>query len=124
LLQVEAALVPLRQGMLSWLAPGAPIVLTAACAEGLGYHGLFGPGGRLFRKPSRKTFLNDHPLILFLPGVSEAETADVFWEGYAVCSTWDAVVSRLSAHIGGHPTVGIVPCAPLQVADAFGGAEA
>ena len=124
LLQVEAALVPLRQGMLSWLAPGAPIVLTAACAEGLGHHALFGPGGRLFRKPSRKTFLNDHPLILFLPGVSRPEAGAVFWEGYAMCSTWDAVVSQLTSHMKERPTVGIVPCAPLQVAAAAGDAEA
>jgi lactate racemase len=116
LLQVESALVPLRQGMMPWLVPGAAVVLSAACPEGLGYHGLFGPGGRLFRRPSRKSFLTDHPLVIFSPGIGEEEIANVFWEGYRLCSTWADVVSELTAHMKGDPTIGIVPCAPLQLA--------
>jgi nickel-dependent lactate racemase len=116
LLQVEAALVPLRQGVLSWLAPGAPVVLSAACPEGLGQHALFGPGGRLFRKPSRKSFMTDHPLIIFSPGVSEEEAAAVFWEGYRLCRTWPDVVAALAPRMKEGATIGIMPCAPLQVA--------
>ena len=118
LLQVESALVPLRQGMMPWLAPGAPVVLSAACPEGLGHHGLFGPGGRLFRKPSRKSFLNDHPLIVFSPGVGDEDMPAVFWDGYPLCRTWDAVVSGLTPHMKKGATIGVVPCAPLQVAAA------
>jgi hypothetical protein len=102
--------------MMSWLAPGAAVVLSAACPEGLGYHGLFGPGGRLFRLPSRKSFLKDHPLVVFTPGIGEAEMSVVFWEGYRRCPTWATVVSELAAQMGSDPTIGIVPCAPLQVA--------
>ena len=63
LLQIEAAFVALRSGMMKWLRPGAPVVLTASCVDGLGHHGLFGPGGLLFRTPGPKTFLADHPLL-------------------------------------------------------------
>ena len=71
LLQIEAAFVALRSGMLEWLAPDAPVVLCAACHDGLGQHGLFGPGGHLFRTPTARSFLGKHRLIvsrLALPG--------------------------------------------------------
>lgn len=115
LLQIEAALTPLRRGMLSWLAPGAPIVLSAACAEGVGHHGLFGAGGRLFRRPSRKSFLKDHPLVIFSPGVDRKAVSNVFWDGYGFCATWAATVSALTTRMKERASVGIVPCAPLQV---------
>ena len=38
-LQVEAALVPLRNGMMSWLTPTAPVVLSAACPRASGITG-------------------------------------------------------------------------------------
>ncbi len=85
LLQIEAALAVLRSGMESWLRPDAPIVLTGACADGLGTHGLFGPGGRLFRVPSQKTFLRGGRSWSFLPKVDARVAAKVFWEGYPVC---------------------------------------
>lgn len=116
LLQVEAALVPLRNGMMSWLTPTAPVVLSAACPQGLGYHGLFGPGGRLFRTPSRRSFLNDHPLIIFSPDSEKEDVAKLFWEGYPLCRTWEAVLSTLTSPLNERGTIGIVPCAPLQVA--------
>jgi hypothetical protein len=60
--------------------------------------------------------LTDHPLVIFSPGIGEEEIANVFWEGYRLCSTWAGVVSELTAHMKGDPTIGIVPCAPLQLA--------
>ena len=118
LLQCEAALVPLRSGVLEWLAPDAPVVLAAACSDGLGTHRLFGPGGRLFRVPSPKTFLGERSLIVFSPGVTAAEAANVFWGGYPLCRRWDEVLAQLHHRVPGRPTIGILPCAPLQLAEA------
>jgi lactate racemase len=117
LLQAEAALVALRTGMLKWLAPGAPIVLAAACCEGLGAHGLFGPNGRLFRTPSVKTFLEMRPLWLFSPGVDLLGARVVTHETYPFYSEWSALMSGLSGHLRKDARVGIVPCGPLQIAD-------
>ncbi len=117
LLQVEAALVALRSGMLKWLAPQAPIVLAAACCEGLGAHALFGPNGRLFRKASVKSFLEMRPLWLFSPGVDVQRARVVTHESYPFYSQWPEVVHALSNHLPHNARVGIVPCGPLQIAD-------
>lgn len=116
LLQIEAALVALRSGMLGWLSPGAPVVLCGACPDGLGYHGLFGPGGRLFRTPSVKTFLERRPLVVHAPTVSDSDVRLAFWDGYPSCPTWASVVETLAPLLPARPVVGVVPCGPLQLA--------
>jgi hypothetical protein len=115
LLQVEAALVALRNGLMSHLAPGAPIVLTAACRHGLGVHGLFGPGGRLFRTPAIKSFLDARPLWLFSPGVDVAAARVVMHESYPFYSEWTELVSALRRQLHAKARVGVVPCGPLQL---------
>jgi hypothetical protein len=116
LLQAEAALVPLRTGMLDWLAPAAPVVLVCASPEGLGRHGLFGPGGRLFRKPAPKTFLKGRPLIVFAPNVPIEDARQVFWDGYPVCVSWAETVGELATRLAPGARVGVVGCGALQVA--------
>jgi len=116
LLQIESALVAVRGGALSWLRPGAPIVLTAACSAGCGTHELFGPGGRLFRPPMQRRSLGDHPLVIFAEGASPNDGRHVFWEGYRFTSRWEDVVGAIEA-ANRKPRVGILPCGPLQVAE-------
>jgi nickel-dependent lactate racemase len=116
LLQIEGALVALRSGMLSWLTPSAPIVLAGASSDGLGTHGLFGAGGRLFRVPSPKTFLGGRPLIVFSPGATADDAATLFWPGYPFCRTWSDVITHVRSHVPTGARVGVVPCGPLQLA--------
>ena len=116
LLQVESALVSVKGGALSWLKPGAPVVLTAACGAGCGTHHLFGPGGRLFRAPMPRRSLGDHPLVIFAEGVSTPDAHQVFWEGYRHASGWDEVVDVING-VNPVPRVGVLPCGPLQVLD-------
>lgn len=116
LLQAEAALVALRNGMTSWLTSDAPVVLASACSEGLGTHTLFGPQGRLFRKPTQKTFLGNRPLWLFAPGIDAATARLVMHESYPVYSEWSALVSDLRRRLPHDARVGVVPCGPLQLA--------
>ena len=116
LLQIEAAFVALRSGMMKWLRPGAPIVLTASCVDGLGHHGLFGPGGSLFRTPGPKTFLADHPLLVYTPGVDGDAFAKAFWCGYRHFRLWSGLVEHLQTLIPRSASIGVVPCGPLQLA--------
>jgi nickel-dependent lactate racemase len=115
LLQVEAAFVALRGGSLEWVQPNAPIVLIGACPEGIGTHGLFGPGGRLYRTPSRRTFLGERRLWTFAPTVDAAMASSVFWNEYPHYSDWEALTSDLDRVLPPSPRVGILPCGPLQV---------
>jgi nickel-dependent lactate racemase len=117
LLQVEAALVALHNGLMSPLGPSAPVILTAACRHGLGVHGLFGPNGRLFRTPAIKTFLGKRPLWFYSPGADVSAARVVAHETYPFFSTWSALVENLQHHLRPDARVGIVPCGPLQIAD-------
>jgi nickel-dependent lactate racemase len=116
LLQIESALVSVRSGMLPWLAPDAPVILTGACPEGLGHHGLFGPGGRLFWVPAPKSFLANHGLWIFAPGVVEDDVRRVFHEGYPFYARWNLLTSVLKRDVRTNASIGVVPCGPLQVA--------
>jgi nickel-dependent lactate racemase len=115
LLQVEAALLALRSGLMNQLAPDAPIILTAACREGLGVHGLFGSAGRLFRIPAIKTFLNKRPLWLFSPGVDLSAARVVMHESYPFYSDWASLVDALQRRLRAGAQIGVVPCGPLQI---------
>jgi nickel-dependent lactate racemase len=123
LLQIESALVTLRNGMLPWLAPSAPVILMGACPEGLGHHGLFAPGGRLSRVPSPKTFLAARKLWVFAPGVTEAEVRSVFAEQYPWHATPESLITALGQEVPADARVGWVRCGPLQIAGADSAAE-
>ena len=118
LLQVEAALVAVRAGMTAWLKPRAPVVLLGACPEGLGFHRLFGPGGRLFRKPTAKAYLNGHVLHVVSPATSADGERAAFWEGYPYFNDWDSAVVALTATLPASPVVGFAPSGPLHVPSA------
>lgn len=115
LLQVEAALVALRAGMSEWLKPSAPVVLLGACPDGLGSHQLFGPGGRLFRKPTPKGYLGDRPLHIVSPAVKADVTRAAFWDGYPYSESWESCVSLLVGSLPPFSAVGIAPSGPLHV---------
>jgi hypothetical protein len=115
LLQIEAALPALRNGALPWLRDEAPIVLTAACPDGMGHHQLFGPGGSVYRKPARKSFFGTRPFIVHAPGASDEDVRAVFWEGYPACRRWEQVIETLRPLVPREARVGVMPCGPLQV---------
>ena len=115
LLQVEAALVSLRAGMSQWLRSDAPVVLIGACPEGLGSHQLFGPGGRLFRKPVPKSYLGGRLLHVVSPATTCDSERGVFCAAYPYHDTWKSCVDALSPTLGSSPTVGYAPAGPLHV---------
>ena len=115
LLQVEAALVAVRGGMADWLRPAAPVVLLGACPGGLGSHQLFGPGGRLFRKPTPKGYLRDRVLHVVSPATAADDTRGVFCETYPYHRDWDACVESLARSLPSSPVIGFAPSGPLHV---------
>jgi nickel-dependent lactate racemase len=118
LLQVEAALVAVRAGMVDWLKPSAPVVLLAACPDGLGSHQLFGPGGRLFRKPTRKAYLGERELLVVSPASDRDPDRAAFWDGYRCAASWSSGLNHL--HVQAGSLVGYGACGPLHVPRAGG----
>ena len=115
LLQIEAALVPLREGLASWLHPAAPVVLLGACPDGVGSHQLFGPGGRLYSQPKAKPYLSGRPLHIVSPATKADEQHEVFWDGYEYHETWAACAHALVTSLPKFPVVGYAPVGTLHV---------
>jgi nickel-dependent lactate racemase len=115
LIQSENALNVLRSTPRSFLRDDGKVVLVSASSHGRGVHGIFAPGGRLYRKPIRKRWLGNKELIVYSPGVSREECRSIFWEGYRFCPTWEEVVSELAAAFPDHCKVAVFPCGSLQL---------
>jgi len=115
LLQVEAALVAVRAGMLAWLEPDAPVVLLGACPDGLGSHQLFGPGGRLFRRPGPMAYLGGRTLHVVSPATRADADRSVFWHGYPYHENWDACTRALAPSLPAKAAIGVAASGPLHV---------
>jgi lactate racemase len=115
LIQSENAFNVLRSTSRGFVRDGGKIVLATASSHGRGVHGIFAPGGRLYRKPIRKRWLGNKELIIYSPSVSKEECRSIFWEGYRFCSTWEEVVKNLGAAFADHCNVAVFPCASIQL---------
>lgn len=114
LLQLENAFIAYRSSQELVKANGT-IVLTSACSEGLGVHGLFQPGGSLHREPRPHGFLEGRQMIVFAPGVGEQEFYSVFSSSYLFYQEWQGVIDELRRRHSDECRVGIIPCASLQM---------
>jgi lactate racemase len=115
LIQSENAFNVLRSTPRTFVKDGGKIVLMTASSHGRGVHGIFAPGGRLYRKPIRKRWLGNKDLIIYSPALSNEECRSIFWEGYRFCPTWEEVLRELEAAFSDHCKIAIFPCASLQL---------
>ena len=114
LLQSENAFIAYRSAK-NLVKPGGTIVLTSACSEGIGVHGLFQPGKMLYRDPRPYRFLEDRHLIVFAPGVSEHDFYSLFFNEYSFHQEWSEVVNELKQRHSNSCRIGIIPYASLQM---------
>jgi nickel-dependent lactate racemase len=115
LLQVGNCFNVLRSAPGMPVRPGGVVVVTAACSTGRGTHALHGPGGRLYRKPVERAYLDGRPVVVHLPALNEHDARVSFWDGYPFERTWSGVTRRLAALGGGGGRAVVFPCAPLQI---------
>lgn len=115
MLQVGNVFNVLRQGGSMPLRPGGVVVVTAACSMGRGFHSLHGPGGRLYRTPVQREYLEQRPVLVHVPSASTPDVRISFWDGYPALSTWRGVVQRLTRLVGEAAHVAVFPVAPLQL---------
>jgi len=116
LLQAENAFMFHHTAPANYLKADGLIVLASACTLGIGHHGLFGPGQRLYRTPMRKGFLGNRHLAAFMPGVTAEEFYRVYWDGYPHFRTWEATLEFLQQRYPNGARVGIFPCSSIQIA--------
>jgi lactate racemase len=115
LLQAENGFIPIKSSKEKLLKPGGTYILLTACSEGLGHHGLFGPGGRLYRKPRPIRFLKEYNFILFSENVSQEDFQTVFNEDYNFFNNWDKLIEHLNSFVPANPKVAIFPYGSMQL---------
>lgn len=114
LLQLENAFIAFRNAN-NLVKEDGVVVVTAACHKGIGQHGLFGPGMLFYHTPQPFRFLGNRHLIVYAPGVTAEEFYSLYWSKYSFHNDWQGVINELQQHCQDRCTVGIIPCAPLQV---------
>ncbi|NOG46176.1 MAG: DUF2088 domain-containing protein [Calditrichaeota bacterium] len=115
LLQAENGFIPLKSAKENILKPGGVYILLSACSEGLGHHGLFGPGGMLYRKPRPLRFLKEHNFVLFAENISNEDFVTVFNEDYHFFSNWDKLMQHVKALVPANPKVAVFPYGSMQL---------
>jgi len=115
LVQSENAFNLLRSAKHAFLEEEGQVILMSAAGKGAGAHGLFSPGGRLYRKPLPKRWLGKKGLIVFAPEVPEGEGRKLIWEGYPFCRTWEAVLSVLKERYPQNCRVAVFPSSAIQL---------
>ena len=118
LLQVGNAFNVLRSAKSQVVRPGGLVVVTAACPLGRGWHSLHGPGGRLYRTPVERDWLEGRPVIFHSPNLNEADARVSFWTGYPYERTWRGVVRQIQKRTGDRASVVVFPCASVQLLEA------
>lgn len=114
LIQAENAFVALKTARRSIVRDGGLYVLTSAASEGIGCHGLFGPGGVSHVVPRRKRGLGSCDLWVYSPNVSEKDIRTLFWDGYRAFSDSVQLETALRARFGATASVAVLPGAAMQ----------
>ena len=115
LLQAENGFIPLKSSKDTILKPGGVFILLSACSEGLGHHGLFGPGGKLYRKPRSLRFLKEFNFFLYSENISVNEFEKAFNEEYHFFNNWGNMLKHIKTLVPDNPTVAVFPYGSMQL---------
>ena len=96
---------------------GGIVVMTTAAVRGIGGHGLFAPGGRTYREPSRIRALGNRALWLYAPALRDEQARALHWSGYPFHTDATTMAQSLEQALGREATIGVMPAAALQWAE-------
>ncbi len=114
LLQVLNAANALGAAKIPLIREGGVAVVSSAASEGLGYHALSGPGGRMFARPPYP-LLTGQPTVVFCPHGRTADLSPSFPAGTICCREWSEIVRWVEARVGPSPSVTVFTEGPLQI---------
>lgn len=115
LLQVGNALNCYRTSRGPLLKRDGTLVITACCQLGRGYHSLHGPGMRLHRAPTAKSYLEGREVTFFSPNLNERDFRVSFAPADRLFTAWEQLSSYLDAKHRDPISIGVFPTAPLQI---------
>jgi hypothetical protein len=100
--------------------PGGTVVFVTAATEGVGVHGLFGPGGALFvRRDKHGLFadiLQGREVAFFSPNLYPPDLIDIYPPSVQLFREWPPLLEWLAARHPGKASAAIFPTGPLQLA--------
>ncbi|MEE9572731.1 MAG: lactate racemase domain-containing protein [Candidatus Neomarinimicrobiota bacterium] len=91
------------------------IVIIARLNKKVGYHGIFGPGGSLYKAPSPLRNLKECNLIFYSPSLSSKDFHNVFAEEYRLVNDWKQIMELLVKKKLVSYDIGIFHQASMQV---------
>ena len=115
LLQAENAFIPIKSSEQELIKKEGIVLITSACSEGLGYHGLFAPEGILYRTPKPIRFLDNRMLLFYSPNISENQFKKIFYERYLFFDDKISLQKYLIKNLPSKANIGVFPYASLQL---------
>ncbi len=115
LLQAENGFIPLKSSGLPLLKENGYFILVSSCSEGLGHHGLFEPGGLLYRKPRPLNFLKGKHLLMYSENISAEEFHSIYNEEYRFYNIWSELLSYIQPKLSNSPSVAVFPFGSMQL---------
>ncbi len=115
LLQAENGFIPLKSAGTNLVKEGGTVILTSACSEGMGHHGLFEPGGKLYHPPRPIRFLKGRRFVFYSPNIVPDEFYKLFHNEYLFFREKDKLEKYLMQSIEGKARAAVFPYASLQM---------
>jgi nickel-dependent lactate racemase len=107
-----------RTGYRELVRKGGAVVISSACSEGRGYHGLMAKGMRLYMKVNERGHVADifrqRRVYFFSPRATRPDLRDYYAEEVQLFKQWPDLIEELSRNYGPGSLVGVFPCSTLQ----------
>lgn len=107
------------------VARGGTVVVLTAASEGLGTHGLLGPGGRLYRPMAERAgfskLLKDRGLAVVCPTITRRELELIFPPSTALFGEWGSCRAFLEERHPGACRAAVFAASAQQIPETHGG---
>ena len=103
---------------------GGVIVITTASTEGGGFHSLEGYHMRLYGYHDQSKNLEDRTLCIFSPNVTPHEVRKYYSDSTLYFNEWNKLTAYLQERFPDQCSIGVFPCASIQLAADSGVADA
>ena len=107
-----------RTGYRDLVRKGGAVIISSACSEGRGFHGLMMRGMRLYIKVNERghvaNIFKDRRVYFFSPNATLPDLRDYYAEEVQLFKDWPSLLAELQRHYPAGSQVGIFPCGTLQ----------
>jgi nickel-dependent lactate racemase len=107
-----------RTGYRDLVRKGGAVIISSACSEGRGFHGLMSKGMRLYMKVNERghvaNIFQDRRVCFFSPNATLPDLRDYYAEEVQLFNEWSSLIEELKRHYPAGSKVGVFPCSTLQ----------